>query len=38
MVEIQQEGKQIVTPNLEVEMVDKVTLPETVKGSILEDS
>tara|TARA_Y100000741_G_scaffold296545_1_gene237300 strand:- start:436 stop:597 length:162 start_codon:yes stop_codon:yes gene_type:complete len=38
MVEIQQEGKQIVNPNLEVEMVDKVIILETVKGSILEDS
>ena len=38
MVEIQQEDKQIVNLNLEVEMVDKVTILETVKGSILEDS
>ena len=38
MVEIQQEGKQIVNPNLEVEIVGKVTIPEMVKGSILEDS
>ena len=38
MVKIQQEDKQIVNPNLEVEMVDKVIIPEMVKGSILEDS
>ena len=38
MVEIQQEDKQIVNPNLEVEIVGKVTIPEMLKGSILEDS
>ena len=38
MVEIQQEDKQIVNPNLEVEIVDKVIIPEVVKGSILEDN
>ena len=38
MVKIQQEDKRIVNPNLEVEMVDKVIIPEMVKGSILEDN
>ena len=38
MVKIQQEDKQIVNPSLEVEMVDKVIIPEMVKGSILEDN
>tara|TARA_B100001093_G_C26194955_1_gene745545 strand:- start:340 stop:501 length:162 start_codon:yes stop_codon:yes gene_type:complete len=38
MVEIQQEDKQTVNLHLGVGMVDKVTIPEMVKGSILEDS
>ena len=38
MVEIQQEGKRIVSQNLGVEIVDKVTILEMVKDLILEDN
>jgi|TARA_B100001093_G_scaffold496594_1_gene542480 hypothetical protein len=38
VVEIQQEGKRIVSRNLGAGMVDKVTILETVKDLILENN
>jgi hypothetical protein len=38
ILEIQQEGKLIVSQNLGVEIVDKVTILEMVKDLILEDN